>query len=173
MATIDEERAARFRALALPLLAYLNRLAVALTGSRQAAEDLVQESILRGLRYFDSFHGDDFRAWMAAIMRNLHRDRPLPSVAVDGEWLQQIADPAPSPEQIVIAEESDLRLRQLIAGLPDGLRETLLLREFGELSYAQIANVLEAPVGTVMSRLSRARESLRAAWLAAENGSAS
>jgi RNA polymerase sigma-70 factor (ECF subfamily) len=129
--------------------------------------------MLRGLRYFDSFRGDDFRAWMAAIMRNLSRERAPPSIAVDDEWLRQIPDPAPDPEQTVIAQESDARLRQLVAGLPDALRETLLLREFGELSYAQIASVLEVPVGTVMSRLSRARESLRVAWLAAENGSAS
>src|SRR5580658_1845499 len=74
-ATIDD-RATRFRGLVLPLLAYLNRLAFALTGSRQSAEDLVQESVLRGLRYFDTYRGDDFRAWMAAIMRNLNRDRP-------------------------------------------------------------------------------------------------
>ncbi|HWG05160.1 MAG TPA: sigma-70 family RNA polymerase sigma factor [Beijerinckiaceae bacterium] len=169
MATADNDQATRFRAMVLPLLAYLNRLGVALTGNRQAAEDLVQESVLRGLRYFDTFRGDDFKAWMATIMRNLHRSKRAPAPAgVDDEWLQQIPDPALNAEQTVLARESDARLRGLVAALPEALREVLVLREFGELSYAQIASTLEMPVGTVMSRLSRARDNLRAAWLAGE-----
>jgi RNA polymerase sigma-70 factor, ECF subfamily len=169
MATADDDRAIRFRTLVVPLLAYLNRLGVALTGNRQVAEDLVQESVLRGLRYFDTFRGDDFRAWMATIMRNLHRSRRAPApAAVDDEWLQQIPDPALNPEQIVLAQEGDARLRALVAALPETLREVLVLREFGELSYAQIASTLEVPVGTVMSRLSRARDNLRVAWIAGE-----
>jgi RNA polymerase sigma-70 factor (ECF subfamily) len=170
MATGDD-RAARFRALVLPLLAYLNRLGLALTGSRQAAEDLVQEAVLRGLRYFDTYRGDDFRAWMAAIMRNLHRSRPArPAAPVDDEWLQQIPDPALNPEQTALARDRDARLRVLVTDLPETLREVLVLREFGELSYAQIASTLEVPIGTVMSRLSRARDDLRTAWLAGDDG---
>lgn len=171
MAAIGEDRAVRFRALVLPLLAYLNRLGFALTGSRQAAEDLVQESVLRGLRYFDTYRGDDFRAWMAAIMRNLHRGRPLRTpTPMDDDRLQQIPDPTPNPEQMVLARDRAARLRALIKDLPDSLREVLVLREFGELSYAQIASTLGLPAGTVMSRLSRAREDLRTAWLASDDG---
>lgn len=173
MAT-SADRAVRFRALVLPALAYLDRLSVALTGNRHAAEDLFQESVLRGLRYFDTFRGEDFRAWMAAIMRNAHRDRRRPEpVEPDEERLQQVADPGRDPEQVVLAQESEARLRALVARLPETLRETLVLREYGELSYAQIASALEVPVGTVMSRLARARDALRAGWLAGEDGTAS
>jgi RNA polymerase sigma-70 factor, ECF subfamily len=171
MATGSEDRAARFRALALPELAYLHRMARGLTGNRQAAEDLVQESIVRGLRYFDSYRAENFRAWMAAIMRNLYRDRPMtPTVPADEDRVRQIRDPAPDPEQIVLAEDRAARLRALVAALPDGLREVLVLREFGGLSYAQIASTLAVPIGTVMSRLARAREDLRAAWFAGDDG---
>jgi RNA polymerase sigma-70 factor, ECF subfamily len=172
-AVADDDRAARFRALVLPELGYLHRLGIALTGNRQASEDLVQESVLRALRYFNSYGGDGFRAWMAAIMRNVHRDRPrVTPVPTDDAWLQSIPDPAPNPEQRALGKDSAMRLRGLLAGLPDILREVLVLREYGELSYAQIAAMLNVPVGTVMSRLSRAREDLRAAWLADEDGGA-
>jgi RNA polymerase sigma-70 factor, ECF subfamily len=173
MAAAIDDRAIRFRSLVLPLLAYLNRLAFALTGSRQSAEDLVQESVLRGLRYFDSYRGDDFRAWMAAIMRNLNRDRPRRTpIPIDDEWLEQIPDPAHDPEQTALAHDSAARLRGLVQGLPEPLRDVLVMREFGELSYAQIASALELPIGTVMSRLSRARDDLRAAWIRDNDGCA-
>lgn len=173
MGSVD--RAVRFRELALPQLAYLHRIARALTGNRGAADDLVQECVLRGLKYFDSYRGDDFRAWMAAIMRNIHRDQQPSGLmavqtAADEEWVVQIPDPAPNPEQLVLAADRAARLRGLVAKLPAALREVLVLREFGELSYAQIASALALPIGTVMSRLSRAREDLRAAWLASGEG---
>jgi RNA polymerase sigma-70 factor, ECF subfamily len=167
----EEDRATRFRALVLPELGGLRRLGIALTGSRQAGEDLVQESVLRALRYFDSYKGDGFRAWMAAIMRNAHRDQPrMKPVAAEDTWLESIPDPAPNPEQLAVAKDNAERLRGMVAALPEALREVLVLREFGGLSYTQIATALEMPVGTVMSRLSRAREDLRAAWLAKEGG---
>lgn len=169
----DDDRAARFRALVLPELGYLHRLGVALTGSRHAGEDLVQECVLRALRYFDSYNGDGFRAWMAAIMRNVNRDRPrVNPVVADDEWLQNIPDNAPNPEQIALNKDDALRLRGMVAALPEALREVLVLREFGNLSYAQIAVALKVPMGTVMSRLSRARDDLRAAWLNKEDGCA-
>ncbi len=167
----EEERAARFRALVLPELAGLRRLGIALTGSRQEGEDLAQETVLRGLRYFDSYKGDGFRAWMAVIMRNVHRDRPrMTQSAVAEEWLENIPDGAPNPEQLAMARDQAALLRGMVAALPEALREVLLMREFGGLSYAQIATALNMPVGTVMSRLSRAREELRAAWFAREGG---
>ena len=171
----SDDRSARFRELALPQLAYLHRVARALTGNRQSAEDLVQECVLRGLKYFDSYRGDDFKSWMAAIMRNLHRDQhaagsTMVQTAGDEDWVVQIPDPAPNPEQRVITQDRAARLRRMVAKLPAGLREVLVLREFGELSYAQIAHSLSLPLGTVMSRLSRAREDLRTAWLASDEG---
>ena len=174
METASDESAARFRALALPELAYLHRMARALTGNRHAAEDLVQETVLRGLRSFGSYRGENFRGWMAAIMRNLHRDRPMSrETAGDDGWMQQLPDPAPNPEQSAVAADRAARLRSLVEMLPERLREVLVLREFGGLSYAQIAVALALPVGTVMSRLAHARDDLRRAWLDFDDGAVS
>jgi len=176
---MEDDRAARFRALVVPQLAYLQRMARALTRDRSSAEDLVQESVLRGLRYFDSYRGEDFRAWMAAIMRNLNRERPaLQTVTrLEGEEgedrLAQLPDPAPDPEQRLLADDRAAQLRGLVAALPEAMREIVVLREFGGLSYAQIATALSLPVGTVMSRLARARMQLRAEWTAGDGGCAS
>ena len=172
MAVSNDDRTARFRALALPLLGYLHRLALALTGNRTRAEDLVQETFLRALRYFDSYQGEEFRAWMAAIMRNIHRSKTAPAaISTAAEWLAEMPDPAPSPEQTALAADRAQHLRRLVAALPEGLREVLLLREYGGLSYSQIASTLSIPTGTVMSRLSRARDDLRKAWFSAHDGS--
>ena len=171
MAAPGDQQTARFRALALPLLGYLHRLALALTANRTRADDLVQETFLRALRYFESYQGDDFKAWMAAIMRNIHRSRTPPApVSTDDEWLTALPDPAPNPEQTAVSAECAQRLRLLLAGLPEALREVLVLREYGDLSYAQIAAMLSIPTGTVMSRLSRARDDLRKAWLSGHDG---
>jgi RNA polymerase sigma factor (sigma-70 family) len=174
---MSDDRAARFRALVVPQLAYLHRMARALTRDRQSAEDLVQESVLRGLRYFESYRNDDFRAWMAAIMRNLNRDpsRRLPveqTTEEEEDQVQQIAAPGPDPEQRLLADDRAARLRKLVAALPEAMREIIVMREFGDLSYEQIAAALSLPVGTVMSRLARARLRLRADWIAAEGGGA-
>jgi RNA polymerase sigma-70 factor (ECF subfamily) len=83
----------------------------------------------------------------------------------DEEHLGQLPDAAPDPEQVAMASERARRLRALIADLPENLREVLILRDFGDLSYAQIAETLAIPIGTVMSRLARAREGLRKAWI--------
>lgn len=160
--------------LILPELAYLRRIGMALTGNRPACDDLVQEAVLRGLRYFESYKGESFRAWMAAIMRNVYRDRPKQTaLSVEEEFLHAIPDTAPNPEQNAISASTASRLRGLIAALPEQLREVLTLREFGQLSYAQIAAALDVPAGTVMSRLARAREDLRAAWASSEGEAAS
>ena len=174
MAVAGEDHTVQFRALLLPELGYLRRVGLALTGSQAAADDLVQETVLRALRYFGSYKGDGFKPWMAAIMRNVYRDRPMTQpVAADDKWLQSIADSAPDPEQQALAKNNSTRLRGLIAALPEALREILVMREFAELSYAQISTALDIPVGTVMSRLSRARDDLRTAWLAGEDKAAS
>ncbi|HUZ65277.1 MAG TPA: sigma-70 family RNA polymerase sigma factor [Acetobacteraceae bacterium] len=170
MATTEEGAARRFRALALPLLDDMHRLARALARDRTAAEDLVQETYLRALRYFDTHQGEDMRAWLAAIMRNAHRDRARQPGAAFADDAAECPDPAPSPEQQALARDQARRLRHLVAALPETLREALVLREFGGLSYAEISTALAVPAGTVMSRLARAREALRAAWLAAHEG---
>ncbi|MCB8882697.1 sigma-70 family RNA polymerase sigma factor [Acidisoma cellulosilytica] len=162
----DDPSRAKFLALALPLLPKQHRMAMAMTGNRSRADDLVQDTYLRALKYFRSYQGEDFAAWMAAIMRNLHRDQIHTTLPMDDDDdLSALPDPAPSPEQMILHADRNRHLHDLIAALPEGLREVLVMREFGDLSYAQIAQVLSLPVGTVMSRLSRAREYLRKAWL--------
>jgi RNA polymerase sigma-70 factor, ECF subfamily len=166
------DQTARFRELSLPHLRYMHRLALALCASRTGADDLVQETYLRALRYFASYQGEDFRAWMAAIMRNIHRSKTPPAaLSTDDEWLATLPDPAPTPEQTALSADRARHLRALLAALPESLKEVLILREYGEFSYAQIATMLAVPAGTVMSRLARARENLRKAWLAAHDGS--
>ena len=171
MEAASDDQAARFRALVLPELVYLHRVANAIVSNRHAAEDLVQDSVLRGLHYFQSYRGESFRAWMATIMRNIACERrAVPSAALDDEWIDQMPDTAPDPEERAIEAERAARLRKAVSNLPDTLREVLVLREFAELSYAQIAATLSLPTGTVMSRLSRARDDLRKVWLANNDG---
>jgi RNA polymerase sigma-70 factor (ECF subfamily) len=102
------------------------------------------------------------RAWLAAIMRNLHRSgKAYKPAVVDLTALDQYPDPGLDPEEQAGQKRENAMLRQHIANLPEALRETLLLREFAGLSYAEIARTQNVPVGTVMSRLARARASLR------------
>ena len=141
----------------------MTRLARVLAPDRARADDLVQETYLRALRYFDSYRGEqDIRAWLAGIMRNLQRDAP-PKAAGPVAVAEDLPDPGPDPEAAAIAADRAARLRTHIAALPENLRETLLLREFTGLSYAAIAAAQGIPIGTVMSRLARARSLLREA----------
>lgn len=137
-----------------------------LMGNAADAEDVVQQSYLRALSGADSFRGGDARAWLLTIVRNgchsAHRHQRV-RVAADFDETQH-SDPAaaPTPEQLLIAGDQDQRVRDAVASLGAEFREVIVLREFEGLSYKEIADVVAAPVGTVMSRLSRARERLRA-----------
>lgn len=163
MGSAEEARAARFRSLALPALGPIHRLARALTGEPAAAEDLVQETFLRALRYFESYRGEDMRAWLAAIMRNISHGSRTGMTIVAIEDVPEPSDPAPGPEREAIARDEAAALHRHLAALPEGLREALNLREFVGLSYAEIAAAQGVPIGTVMSRLARARARLREA----------
>lgn len=162
-----EERRRRFEALALPHLDAAYNLARWLTRSDADADDLVQEAMLRAFRAFDGFHGDSARPWLLAIVRNCFlssiarkkREVPLPD---DDAGDRLIADC--DPEQEAATGDEAKKLQTVIAGLPADLREVLILREMEDMSYRDIATVIAAPIGTVMSRLSRAREALASAW---------
>ena len=140
-----------------------------------AAEDVVQEAMLRAIRYREGWRGGDGRAWLLRIVRNqayawlaARRDAaevPLPEPAEDRDTL---ADPAADPETALAAAEARRDLAASLLALPAELRECLVLREIEELSYREIARVTGAPIGTVMSRLWRARRALLGA--AAEGG---
>jgi len=148
----------------LPHLDAALNLARWLLGNQQDAEDAVQDSYVRALTYFDSFHGEDGRAWLLAIVRHtcyawVHKNRREPVVDTARE-LEFAAAAAPDPEELHLEEASRIEIRRLLESLPEEFREVLVLRDMEGMSYKEIARVVEAPIGTVMSRLARARRRL-------------
>jgi len=163
----------RFRVVVLPHLADAYGLARWLTGDRADAEDVVQDACLRAHRALGGFAGGNARAWVLAIVRNaaydwLRKNRSANVVAVDDlaalEQALPVRDPAEggaeTPEAALIAKTESARLEAAIAALPPLFRETLVLRDVQGLNYREIAEVTGVPIGTVMSRLARARRHL-------------
>jgi RNA polymerase sigma factor (sigma-70 family) len=167
-----------FAAVALPHLDAAFNLARWLTGSRADAEDVVQEAMVRALTYFPTYRGGSGRAWILQIVRNTayralkaRGERRVEHTSVDeADDIESIPDIAVDPEKALILSDDLSRMDALIARLPAELRETLVLRELEELSYREIAQITAAPIGTVMSRLWRARRLLAQAAAAGENG---
>jgi RNA polymerase sigma-70 factor (ECF subfamily) len=170
----DTAQARRFRDAALPHLDEVYTLARYLLRNVADAEDAVQECYLRALRHFDTFRGGPIRPWLLAILRNVcfatHRQRNSgePQDAVPDDAVPLWRNAAPTPEALMLRAHDDETVRRLVGALPQDYREVIVLREINELSYREIADVIGAPVGTVMSRLARGRALLRAAWLEAE-----
>lgn len=165
---------ARFEQIYLPHLTDAYRLARWLTGSHADAEDIVQEASLRAFRGISQFNSGSPRAWVLTIVRNtaytwLAKNRPTSVVLIDdlaesGTMLsEQVADDTPTPEAALIAKAGAEQLRRAMATLPLPYREVLTMREINELNYKEIALVMDIPIGTVMSRLARARNLLMAA----------
>jgi RNA polymerase sigma-70 factor, ECF subfamily len=153
-------RSPRFEEVVLPHLDAGYNFARWLTRNGPDAEDVVQEACARALRYVGGFHGDNGRSWFLAIVRNAAYDwmtRNRRPDMVDEEALDELADNGETPEAIVIRQAENKMLADAIAALPVGFREVLILRELEELSYKEIARIADIPVGTVMSRLARAR----------------
>jgi RNA polymerase sigma-70 factor (ECF subfamily) len=176
-ASVDSaDKAARFRALALPHLDDIYTLARYLLRDASDAEDAAQECYLRALRHFDTFRGGAAKPWLLAILRNVCRAEfarrgKLGSAELEeGETASEtLWSAAPSsPEAASLTRLDAETARRLIADLPDAFREVLVLREINDLSYREIAEVVGAPIGTVMSRLARGRNLLRQAWAAEE-----
>lgn len=149
----------------------LYRYAVVLTGSRVEAQDLVQETYLRAMEAFHRLRPDsNVKAWLVTILRNLwfnelrkrRRGPQLVEMDSDSYLADGLAGEERSAYQLLEREQDTRRVRAAIAKLPPEFREVLVLREFEELSYQEIAMVLNCPAGTVMSRLCRARARLRA-----------
>ena len=166
----DPAMTRRFAEVALPHLDAAHNLARWLTGNDQDAQDVVQEAYLRALRFFDGYHGGNPRAWLLAIVRRtcfswLRANRPAELVAGGDEAMPEAVDPH-TPEDAALGAADRRDLETIMAAMPAEFREVLILREVEELSYKEIAVIVEAPVGTVMSRLSRARQSLRRGWAA-------
>lgn len=147
-----------FEAMALPHLDAAFNYARWLTGNAHDAEDVVQEAFLRALQYFRTLKNDDARAWLFAIVRNTFHSRPRPhAVSFDPELHDRGADDS-NPESLLLARSREAIVRSAVEALPVDFREALVLREFEGLSYKEIAAVTRVPIGTVMSRLARARE---------------
>jgi RNA polymerase sigma factor (sigma-70 family) len=139
------------------------------------AEDVVQEAVLRGINYFASFRGEDGRAWLMRIVRNTAytmlaaRRRAGIVEAQDHEAGFEVPDPGEGPEGALLRQDDALKLERALSALPVELRECLVLKELEELSYKEIAEVTGVPIGTVMSRLWRARRALIAEGAADDN----
>ena len=169
---MDEKRH-RFEAQVLPHLDAAYRFACWLSRAPGDTDDVVQEAMLRAYRGFDGLRGSDVKAWLLAIVRNCHataiaqRQRrahvPLPDEhdAQDGHVM--IAT-LPDPESAAIRRDHARTLERLMAMLPAEHREVLVLREIEDMDYREIAAVTGVPIGTVMSRLARARAALKARW---------
>ena len=150
----------------MPLFARLYNFAHWLTQDRAAAEDLVQETYMKALRGFSSFHqGTNFRAWMYRILRNTFLTTQTglkASVSLDSDddnTVEPVA--AETPESVLLARVEQETVQNALQELPVRFREIILLCDLEEMSYQEIGETLAIPMGTVMSRLSRARKAMR------------
>ncbi len=166
---LDHHRS--FEALALPHLDAAYNLARWLCGSPSDADDIVQDAMLRAFRAFDGFRGDNVRGWLLVIVRNCWRRKSADSrrrrqTALPTDYEETLVYDGPDPEALTLGADRWRRLTKLVQELPADFREAFLLREIEDMSYRQIAEVTGAPIGTVMSRLARARALLKNQWRA-------
>jgi RNA polymerase sigma factor (sigma-70 family) len=176
----DPELARRFRNATLPHLDAVYTLARYLLRDPVDAEDAVQECYLRALRNFDALRSPEAKPWLLTILRNVCRNefkrrsrvllydvsaQPDQPEAATPLW----RDVEDTPEAEMLRKLDAETIRGLVAALPAAFREVIVLREINELSYREIAAVVSAPIGTVMSRLGRARAMLHKAWFEAEH----
>jgi RNA polymerase sigma-70 factor (ECF subfamily) len=168
-----QDKAARFEAEALGYIDSLYRTALRLTRKPADAEDLVQDTYLKAFRAAGRFEpGTNLRAWLFTILhntaRNRARDRAREMVTIDSEAVERAAEAGPgsagtaaaTPESLLLRETLDPDLQAALDALPEAFREAVWLRDVEEFSYAEIAEMLSIPVGTVMSRISRGRRLL-------------
>src|SRR5258706_9115098 len=155
---------------ALRYLDELFRYAMVLTHNQTDAEDLVQETYVRGLKAIGSLRPDsNMKSWLFTILRNiwlnqLRQRRAAPKMVeldVDESTAETAVEPSKDPHALYVSKVERELVREAIQQLSEEFREIIVLREYGELSYQEIAGVLGCPVGTVMSRLGRARTKLR------------
>ena len=173
-----------FEAEALASLDSLYRTARRLTREQADAEDLVQETFLKAFRAADRFEpGTNLRAWLFTILhntaRNRARDRARDTVSVDSEAVERAAEQTPAggavetPETLMLRAALAPDIQAAIDDLPEAFRQAVWLRDVEEFSYAEIADMLEIPIGTVMSRISRGRRALYERLTATQSSAAS
>ena len=169
---IDPVSAQRFETLVLPHIDSAFNVARWLTRNDQDAQDVVQEAYLRALRFFDGYRGGDARAWLLSIVRNTfntwyaqNRGNAANTTVFDEDQYSPQVDATDlenSPEAMLIRNQSQRRVHQALRNLRLEYREVIVLRELEEMSYKEIAFIVGIPMGTVMSRLGRARQQLAA-----------
>jgi len=162
----EQNKLARFEQVVLPHMNAAYNLARWLTGNETDAEDVVQEACLRAFRFLDGFRGGGCRSWLLTIVRNtcytwLQQNRSSQLSAISDERAEQFEAADSNPEKLFLQQLDDRLIRKAIADLPIEFREAVILREFEGLSYKEIADVADVPIGTVMSRLARARRRLQ------------
>lgn len=173
---LDSSLHPTFEEVVLPHLDSAYNLARWLTRSEQDAEDVVQEACLRAFRYFPSFNGDHARGWLLTVVRNscynwMDSTRPMKNSVQFDEDLFPPTHRDPHPERVLMQNDSAALVRKALSNLSPNFREVLILREFEDLSYKEIAAITGMPLGTVMSTLSRARDHLRQTLTALINSS--
>ena len=161
---MNATEAEQFERIVLPHVDAAYNLARWLAGNDHDAEDIVQEACVRAFRFIGGHRGGEGRAWLLTIVRNtafswLKKNRPHAVVSIDDDELAQIEDQTVTANGVFSADKNSLRAA--LEALPLEFREAIVLRELEGLSYKEIADVAEVPVGTVMSRLARARRQLQ------------
>jgi RNA polymerase sigma factor (sigma-70 family) len=162
----DRSRSARFESQMLPFMSEAYNLARWIMKDESDARDATQDAYVKAFRYFEPFHGDSGRAWLLRIVRNVcydalrARDSHRNIISLDEEMVAAVADPKPAPNVIAIREATKLRVREALEALPLENRTVIILRELDGFSYKEISEIVGVPIGTVMSRLSRARQQL-------------
>jgi len=156
---------ARFEQVVLPHLSAAYNLARWLTRNDHDAEDVVQEAYVRAWKFFGSFHGGESRAWLLTIVRHtcytwLQHNRAHDLTTVFDEEIHSVASASANPETLLLHRANQQMLRDALETLPVAFREVVVLRELEGLSYKEIAAIADLPLGTVMSRLARARARL-------------
>lgn len=163
----DQSKVVRFEEVALPHLSAAYNLARWLVHDDNEAEDIVQEAYLRAFKFFGGFYGGDSRAWMLTIVRNtcytwLQQNRVLRLAEPIDDKVDEAGVDEADPETLLLQRVDAQMVREALQELPVEFREVVVLREMEGLSYKEIANVVDIPIGTVMSRLKRGRTRLQA-----------
>jgi RNA polymerase sigma factor (sigma-70 family) len=163
----DQSKAVRFEKIALPHLGAAYNLARWLVHNEHDAEDVVQEAYLRAFKFFSGYYGGDSRAWLLTIVRNtcyswLQKNRLLSLADPIEDHLDEVGLDFADPEMLLLQRIESQVVRQALQDLPFEFREVMVLREMEGLSYKEIANIVDLPIGTVMSRLARGRKRLHA-----------
>jgi len=162
----EQSKVVRFEEIALPHLSAAYNLARWLLHNEHDAEDLVQEAFMRAFKSFSGYYGGNSRAWVLTIVRNtcytwLQKNRVLDLAEPIEDKLDELELDFADPETLLLQNRDTQMVRQALQDLPVEFREVLVLREMEGFSYKEIANVVDVPLGTVMSRLARGRKRLQ------------